>query len=49
MSRQENECIVKTTGLHDAFKLIESSVTIGGVFISNYKRTGEVKAGTVGA
>lgn len=32
-----------------AFKLIESSVTPGGVFIANYKRNGKVKTGTVGS
>jgi dihydrofolate reductase len=32
-----------------AFKLIEGSVTPGGVVIVNYKRDGKVKTGTVGA
>jgi dihydrofolate reductase len=32
-----------------AFTLIESSVTPSGVIIANYKRTGKVKTGTVGA
>lgn len=32
-----------------AFKLIESSVTLSGVVIVNYKRDGKVKTGTVGA
>ena len=32
-----------------AFKLIESIVTSTGVIIVNYKRTGKVKTGTVGA
>ena len=31
-----------------AFKLIESIVTPGGVIITNYKRAGKVKTGTVG-
>ena len=30
------------------FKLVESSATPSGVIIANYKRTGEVKTGTVG-
>ena len=32
-----------------AFTLTESSVTPSGVLIANYKRTGKVKTGTVGA
>jgi len=32
-----------------AFTLIESSVTLSGVIIANYKRAGKVKTGTVGA
>jgi dihydrofolate reductase len=32
-----------------AFKLEEGVVTPGGVFIGNYKRSGKVKTGTVGA
>ena len=32
-----------------AFKLIESKVTPGGVIITNYKRAGKVKTGTVGS
>ena len=32
-----------------AFKLIESIVTPGGVIITNYKRAGKVKTGTVGS
>ena len=32
-----------------AFKLIESSVTPSGVIMANYKRSGEVKTGNVGA
>jgi dihydrofolate reductase len=32
-----------------AFALIESSVTPGGVIITNYKQAGKVKTGTVGA
>ena len=32
-----------------AFTLIESTVTSTGVIIANYKRSGEVKTGTVGA
>ena len=32
-----------------AFTLTESIVTSSGVIIANYKRTGEVKTGTVGA
>lgn len=32
-----------------AFKLTESTVTASGVIIANYKRSGEVKTGTVGA
>ena len=32
-----------------AFKLIESTVTPSGVIIANYKRTGKVRTGTVGA
>jgi len=32
-----------------AFTLVESTVTTSGVIIANYKRSGEVKTGTVGA
>jgi dihydrofolate reductase len=32
-----------------AFRLVESTVTPGGVIIANYKRTGKVKTGTIGA
>lgn len=32
-----------------AFTLMESTVTLGGVFIARYKRAGKVKTGTVGA
>ncbi|MBX3252956.1 MAG: dihydrofolate reductase [Chitinophagaceae bacterium] len=32
-----------------AFTLVESSVTTTGVILANYKRTGKVKTGTVGA
>jgi dihydrofolate reductase len=32
-----------------AFTLIESSVTLSGVIIANYKRAGKAKTGTVGA
>ena len=32
-----------------AFTLVESAVTTSGVIIANYKRSGEVKTGTIGA
>ena len=32
-----------------AFTLIESSITPGGVIVANYKRSGKVKTGTIGA
>ncbi len=32
-----------------AFTLVESTVTPSGVIMANYKRAGEVKAGTIGA
>jgi dihydrofolate reductase len=32
-----------------AFKLVESTITPGGVILVNYKRAGKVKTGTVGA
>jgi dihydrofolate reductase len=32
-----------------AFKLIESHITPGGVFIANYQRAGKVETGTLGA
>lgn len=32
-----------------AFKLVESTITPGGVIIANYRRAGKVKTGTVGA
>jgi dihydrofolate reductase len=32
-----------------AFTLIESTITPSGVIIANYKRSGEVKTGTIGA